>query len=156
MFGPSRTLSITPPSDRDVEESLRLAQFVDDFVTPRQGTIEKVLELMNVAARMLLQACTPPPPPVSTLSPSPAPVGRSPTELQPVWVQLRTFGSTGLDSNVHFSDIDTYDGDFQKIVAVSPSYLLPLPAPLLGDGRCTKKKKEFHENSLGTFSPFLS
>ena len=141
MFGPSRTVSITPPSERDVEESIHLAEFVDEFATPLEGNATRVLTLLNIAAKMLLDGCNLPPPPpssssLSTLHPSPPPPAstptvRSPPELQPTWVQLKMFGSAGLESNVQFSDIDAYDGDFHsKITPLSTQ--LPFPTPFSG------------------------
>ena len=168
MFGPSRTVSITPPSERDVEESIHLAEFVDEFATPLEGNATRVLTLLNIAAKMLLDGCNLPPPPpssssLSTLHPSPPPPAstptvRSPPELQPTWVQLKMFGSAGLESNVQFSDIDAYDGDFHsKITPLSTQ--LPFPTPFSGtwgtaaqNERCTLKKYATTTSQLHSLS----
>jgi hypothetical protein len=116
MQGPSRTVTISPPSAKDEEESRRLVEFVDMFAAHKDDRLATVLELLHVAARTFLNVCSIPSPPpsspasISGLYPVPQPGTRSPPDVAQPWVQLRLFGSAGLESNVRFSDVDAYAG----------------------------------------------
>lgn len=125
MFGPSRSLSMAPPTERDTEESAELDEYTQTLLDD-QSEIRAVLDVVEAAAELLLQSCVP-------LSPPPyAGPGISPSLPQPLssssisnaagksgggggnWFQVRTFGSIGLDVNVRGSDVDMYVGDSIK------------------------------------------
>jgi hypothetical protein len=114
MLGPSKALTISPPSPKDMEESRRLVDFVDTHTSPLVDRVDAVQALLLEAARALLHLAALPPPPPPSLSPPPSlgPGASSLPTRAPAdqWVQVKLFGSTGLGSNVRFSDIDAYVG----------------------------------------------